>query len=63
MSLFDLFRKPQDQEPVEAVTEEVTEEEGMDDFTPFVCRKCGKLVTSPIFEVCTGEERLDPNSK
>jgi hypothetical protein len=58
MNLLDLFRKPQDQESVE----EVTEEEGIDDFVPFVCRKCGKLVTSPIFEVCTSED-LDSNSK
>ncbi len=42
----------------EAEPEEIElEEEEVEDveFEPFVCRKCGKLVTSPSFEVCEGK--------
>ncbi len=35
---------------------ELDEEEVEDvEFEPFVCRKCGKVVTSPSFEVCEGK--------
>jgi hypothetical protein len=40
-------------EPEESELEE--EEVGGVEFEPFVCRKCGQLVTSPSFEVCEGK--------
>jgi hypothetical protein len=41
----------------EAELEEAELEEEVEavEFEPFVCRKCGKLVTSPFFEVCEGK--------
>lgn len=37
-----------------APSEENTEEEesGLEDFEPFICRKCGQVVTNP-FEPCS----------
>lgn len=40
-------------EAKEAEQEESERED--EDFEPFVCRKCGKIVTSPSYEVCEGK--------
>jgi len=42
--------------PTTAETTEEVIEEPANDFEPFICRKCGKLVTNP-FERCEGQER------
>jgi hypothetical protein len=43
--------------PEEALEEADLEEDvAADDFQPFTCRKCGKRITVPGFEICPGSE-------